>query len=276
MRHIVVNVDTTGASAVLAPFGITTPYDTVTDLHVEGGRVTQTLHDADLDLSAALIESDGESVTLTYDVTDAASSAIYPDRAFAPRQNRFTVAADDLAEASAQIAQSAGGGLAGIKALVAEAESRFSYAHPKTRFNDGTDAVPYLSCGLTPGSCIDINTYLVASLRAAGYEAAYLYGYFFPEERGGTTVDGHCWVATRHEGETLEWDIAHHIKADLGKTKPGLNPRPGRRVAVSHSMGHRYGDATGALMKILGEPQNLDTAMRPVETPIKIRMRPWT
>lgn len=80
----------------------------------------------------------------------------------------------------------------GIAALVAEAESRFDYAHLEQRFNDGTDSVPYLACGLTPGSCVDINTYLVASFRAAGYEAAYVYGYFFPAERGGCTDDGHC------------------------------------------------------------------------------------
>lgn len=273
MRHIVVEVDTKGANAVLAPCGITTPYDAVTDLRIKGGRIAETLHDTELDLMAVLVEPDGANLSFTYDVTDAPEGAFYPETAFVPRQNRFTIAATELAEASSQIAASAGGDIAGIEALVAEAESRFSYAHPKTRFNDGTDAVPYLSCGLTPGSCVDINTYLMASLRAAGYEAAYLYGYFFPEERGGTTVDGHCWVATRHEGQTLEWDIAHHIKAALGKTKPGLNPRPGCRVAVSHSMGHSYhGACDGELIKILGEPQNLDSEMKPIETQISIRL----
>jgi hypothetical protein len=60
-------------------------------------------------------------------------------------------------------------------------------------------------------------------VRAAGFEAAYLAGYFFPEERGGPTNDMHCWVVTRHAGEVLAWDIAHHMKADLGTVRPGPN-----------------------------------------------------
>jgi hypothetical protein len=115
--------------------------------------------------------------------------------------------------------------------------------------------VPFLGCGVAAGSCVDINTYLVASLRAAGYEAAYLYGWFFPAEKVDRCVDGHCWVATRHAGETLDWDIAHHIKAGLDPVRPALNPKPGRCVAVSHSMGHRYRLGDRAItLKLLGEP----------------------
>lgn len=92
-------------------------------------------------------------------------------------------------------------------------------------------------------------------MRAAGFEAAYLAGYFFPEERGGLTNDMHCWVVTRHAGEVLAWDIAHHMKAGLGTVRPGLNPRPGRRVAIGHSMGHRYRLPEGPLdLKLLAQP----------------------
>ncbi|MCJ7874867.1 transglutaminase-like domain-containing protein [Phaeobacter sp. J2-8] len=277
MKHLTVEIDTTSCAAVLVPNGIGTPYDKVVELNVIGGHITRVLSDAELGLSASLAVPDGAKMTVRYGVETAASGDLYPEAAFAPRQNQFTRAAAELATESRRIAEGAGRGQAGIEALVAEAESRFSYAHPEHRFTDGMDMVPYLSCGLTPGSCVDINTYLVAALRAAGYDAAYFYGYFFPEERAGITLDGHCWVATRHEGEILEWDIAHHIKTGLGATKPGLNPRPGKRVAISHSMGHRYGDlCDGSLIKILGEPLGLNADLRPVDADIIARLEPWT
>lgn len=260
---------------LLAPVGMATPHDTVTGFHVEGGRVAAVLLEAELGLCAALMEAEGEGVSLRYEVVRSAPGCPYPETAFAARDNRFTRPAADLVEASRAVAARAGGGEAGIAALVAEAECRFAYAHPERRFNDGHDAVPYLSCGATPGSCVDINTYLVASLRAAGYEAAYLYGYFFPAERGGITNDMHCWVVTRHGGAIREWDIAHHIKVGLGPTRPGLNPRPGIRVALGHSMGHRYRAADGPdLLKLLAEPVTLARDQEPRALPVAVRCDP--
>ncbi|MEO1239584.1 MAG: transglutaminase family protein [Pseudomonadota bacterium] len=255
MTRLDVTIKVLRDDLVLAPTGIVTPGRAVTGLTVTGGQVTSVLTEFELGLAAAVIAPQAETVTLSYEIEDEAAGWTYPEAAFLPRDNAHTRAASDLAEASRDIASRAGGGRAGIEALVAEAEARFEYAHPKVRFTDGEDAVPYLSCGLTEGSCVDINTYLVASLRAAGYEAAYFYGYFFPEERGGFTDDGHCWVATRHDGDVLDWDIAHHIKAGLGPTRPALNPRPGERVAVTHSMGHRYRHSGRMIdLKLLGEP----------------------
>ena len=179
----------------------------------------------------------------------------YPEAAFWPRRTRYTEAAEELAKAARRIAAGTNGGRAAIEGLVEEARARFTYGHPEARFNDGLEQVPYLSCGMTEGSCVDINTYLVAGLRAAGIEAAYLYGYFFPAERDGITNDMHCWVVTRRDGEVLEWDIAHHMKAGLDPVGPALNPRPGRRIALGHSMGHRYALPEGPLdVKLLAEP----------------------
>lgn len=260
MRGLTVDIAGPLGAPILAPTGITTPHQAITRLEVSGGRIHSIATEADLGLALALIEPEAgaEAIRLQYTIAPTPAGAGYPEAAFRPRATRYTTAAEDLAQASRDIAATAGGGLAGIEALVAEAEARFTYDHPEQRFNDGMDMVPYLSCGLTPGSCVDINTYLVASLRAAGYEAAYLYGYFFPRERGGITHDGHCWVATRLGGEILEWDIAHHLKAGLGATRPGLNPRPGDRVALTHSMGHRYALAGGELaVKLLGQPMQL-------------------
>ncbi|MGR3548932.1 MAG: transglutaminase domain-containing protein, partial [Roseovarius sp.] len=217
MRQLQIEVSGLEPGArLLAPAGMCSPQNAVTRASVTGGRIIDVALEAELGLAALWIEAADETVTLTHTLGSAPEAQDYPAAVYTPRVTRYTVAADDLAEASRTIATKAGGGRAGIDALVAEAEARFSYDHPEARFNDEAEAVPYLSCGTTPGSCVDINTYLVASLRAAGYEAGYVYGYFFPAEKGGTTHDMHCWVVTRHAGEVLDWDIAHHMKAGLG------------------------------------------------------------
>lgn len=273
MRGLSVSVAVDGDGHILAPTGTNTPYHAARGFEVTGGRIAHALTEADLGLEAVLIEPQADTVTLHYAMEPDPAGVGYPDAAFLPRDTAYTRAAQPLVEASRAIAQQAGGGRAGIEALVAEAEARFDYGHPDARFNDGTDAVPYLSCGLTPGSCVDINTYLVASLRAAGYEAAYFYGYFFPKERDGMTDDGHCWVVTRHGGEILEWDIAHHLKAALGPTRAALNPRPGARVAVTHSMGHIYPGPSGSIkLKLLGEPMRLPPGGVPVPVTLEARL----
>ena len=91
-------------------------------------------------------------------------------------------------------------------AVACATAERFTYGHPETRFNDGLNEVPALGCGLTEGSCVDINTYFIAALRAAGIEAGYVTGVFFPAEKGDHCDDGHCWVVTRIDGETREWE----------------------------------------------------------------------
>jgi hypothetical protein len=254
MRRLTVEIAGLESGArLLAPAGMATPAEAVAAASVTGGRIAAVLPEPELGLAALDIAAEGGPLTLSYEIAPGGPG--YPDIMFAPRATRYTTPADDLAQASVEMARAAGGGMAGIAALVAEAEARFAYAHPDVRFNDGTEAVPYLSCGLTPGSCIDINTYLVASLRAAGFEAGYVYGYFFPAEKGGVTDDMHCWVVTRHAGVVQHWDIAHHMKVGLGPARDALNPRPGWRVALGHSMGHRYGHGAGVVtLKLLAEP----------------------
>lgn len=277
MRTLTVNITGPVTDPVLAATGVATPHEAVSRLTVTGGRIDAVATEPELGLGAARIQPEGGPLALHYAIDDGAAGLVYPEAAFRPRATRYTTAAQSLVSASRATAQAAGGGQAGIAALVAETEARFAYAHPDRRFNDDTDAVPYLSCGVTPGSCVDINTYLVASLRAAGYEAAYIYGCFFPEERGGMTHEGHCWVVTRHDGETQEWDIAHHLKAGLGATRPGLNPRPGERVALTHSMGHRYALPEGDIaLKLLGMPMRLPAQGAPERLALEIRLSPAT
>lgn len=244
----------TADALLIAPVGAASALGSTASLTVEGGRVVEALTETETGQAALLIAPEGP-VTLRYRFAPSPAAPRWPEAAFAHRRNRYTEPAEALVEASQAIARAAGGGRAGLQALVEETRARFTYAHPESRFNDGHDTVPHLGCGVVAGSCVDINTYLIASLRSAGYRAAYLYGYFFPQDKGDWCVDGHCWVATEHEGETLEWDIAHHIKAGLHPVRPGLNPRGGRRTMISHSMGHRFRAGRGEIaMKVLGEP----------------------
>lgn len=163
-----------------------------------------------------------------------------PDRIGSRPDNRFTRPSAELREDVRRLVAGAGNQGAALRRIVDTTAERFDYGHPEMRFNDGTDDVPLLACGLTPGSCIDINTYLVSSCLAAGIPAAYMAGYFFPAERNGITNDMHCWVVTWAGGVQQEWDIAHHIKTGIGRVQPAYNPRRGTRYAMSFGRGHRY------------------------------------
>ncbi|WP_421853421.1 transglutaminase domain-containing protein [Oricola sp.] len=237
---------------LLAPVGIPTPYQTPSSFAVSHGRYELAGESGSGQMAAVIQPEPGAPVTLTYRFADHAGH--YPEELFRPRTSRFTRAADALVHDARRIADGAANGHAAIAAIVNDVAEKFSYGHPDVRFNDGLEEIPHLGCGLTEGSCVDINTYLIAALRAAGFEAGYVYGYFFPAEKGGTCNDGHCWVVTRHQGAVLEWDIAHHLKLGTREVCCGLNPKPGNRVAVAHSMGLEFAALGITGMKLLGEP----------------------
>lgn len=243
---------------VLIPCGIPTSLGGVSTLDVSGGDLVATTNERRSGQPAALVRPTGFEVTVRYALaspSQCGDTQRYPEAAFQPYASPFTDAATDLASASIKIAREAGGGRSAIRALIAEATERFTYDHPEQRFNDGLAEVPYLGCSIASGSCVDINTYLVASLRAAGIRAAYLYGYFFPQERDGYTVGMHCWVATSVDGILEEWDIAHHKKMGTDDISEGLNPKPGCRALIGHSMGHVYATPFGEVStKLLASP----------------------
>lgn len=243
---------------ILAPGGIASSLGGVSSVQVRGGDLMGTSFEQRTGQPALLIRPTAAEVAIDYELhepTDEEHTPRYPLEAFLPFPCMFTEAAAELADASIKIAREAGGGRKAVQALIDEASARFTYDHPQERFNDGHDEVPYLGCSVATGSCVDINTYLVASLRAAGLEAAYVYGYFFPEERNGFTVGMHCWVATRVEGVLEEWDIAHHKKMGTDTIGEGLNPKPGCRVVMGHSMSHQYQTPFGPVAtKLLASP----------------------
>ncbi|MEL6817291.1 MAG: transglutaminase-like domain-containing protein [Pseudomonadota bacterium] len=250
--RISVTIDTAKANGrrLLAPTGMTTPYQMPDGFSATGGTV-EFIFEANTGQAAALIAPTGDNVILQYQASNRAGA--YPEAMFKHRPNRFTRAANELVNDARKIADSAVDGHAAIQAIARDTAERFTYGHPEKRYYEGFDEIPHLGCGTTAGSCVDINAYLIAALRSAGFEAGYVYGYFFPKEKGGHANDGHCWVVTRHAGVTLEWDIAHHLKLGTRDICCGLNPKPGHRVALAHSMGHSFPALAIHDMKLLGE-----------------------
>ncbi|OIQ28662.1 MAG: hypothetical protein BM562_12730 [Alphaproteobacteria bacterium MedPE-SWcel] len=240
---------TPGTEVVLAP-GVATPHAAPIAAEVTGARLrlvaepTLAQH-----VMVLLPEAERVEVRLRY----ATSGPQYPEGMFAPRDSRFTRSAAALAGETRAIAEAAGGGRAGLQSIVSHVAGIFDYGHPETRFYDETDEMPQL-CSMEQGSCVDINAYLIAALRAAGYEAGYVYGVFVPEEKRSWAEDGHCWVVTRHEGLCEEWDIAHFLKMGRRDVAPGLNPRPGVRLPLAHSMGWTLPELGLRDVKLMGPP----------------------
>ena len=240
-----------GTTAVLAPGGITTPHGACTGCQIEGGAARE-ISEATTGTAAWAITPTPDRVTVTYRFDDSVT-APYPDAMFEHRPSRYTRFAEDLV-AEAEDAAGDRTGLDRAAAIACATAERFTYGHPEEKFNDGLDEIPALGCGLTEGSCVEINTYFIAALRAAGIEAGYVTGFFFPEEKGDRCTDGHCWVVTRIDGETQEWDIAHHLKLGTRDIRPGLNPKPGQRAALFHSMGLSFPELGISDLKALIEP----------------------
>ncbi|RKQ73356.1 transglutaminase-like domain-containing protein [Oceanibaculum indicum] len=261
-----------GALGLLVPCGISTNRQRLLSFEPPQGSRIRLLPDRDSDQMVAFVEApSADRLTLRYGF--AAETGGLSEQAFLSTDNRWSRAVRALAAEAETIARAAGYGRTGIQALVEATAAKFRYGHPAEKYYDGQDAIPHLGCGLTEGSCVDINAYLMASLRSAGYEAAYIAGYFFPRERDGLTNDMHCWVATRHEGEILEWDIAHHMKMGEARIAAAYNPKPGERWAVGYGLGHRFQlDDREVEMKLLAEPMWLLPDDRLADALLEIRV----
>ncbi len=252
------------AAFVLAPAGLDTPHGTCMDVAVTGGSASA-LTEAHTGQTALCIVPEASELTVTWHFSSG--SGAYPEAMFVHRKSRFTRFADALVHEANEAAGEREGLDRAIAIACATAE-RFTYGHPEAVFNEGLDEVPALGCGLVEGSCVDINTYFIAALRAAGIEAGYATGFFFPAEKRDHCEDGHCWVVTRIDGATQEWDIAHHLKLGTRTIAPGLNPKPGFRAACFHSMGIDFPSHGIMGLKALIEPIPLgETAPRNFAAP---------
>lgn len=233
---------------ILAPLGLSSAASACTGCTVTGGSVRR-LTEATTGQELLLVMPEADEVTFRYGFSG--QPAAYPDAIFQPAPSRFTRAADALVDEARQLAGQ-GDALERAIRLACGVAEKFTYAHPEARFNDGFDHVPHLGCGLTEGTCIDIHTYLVASFRAAGIEAAHIVGIYFRED--GSCSGGHCWAVTRIGAAAQEWDISHFLQIGRRDIGPALNPKGGFRVPVGYAMGLSLPQIGVAELKHLAEP----------------------
>lgn len=248
--RLTVTVRDPSPGRLIAPLGLRTPHLCPSDFRVVGAAF-RLQAEASTGQWVAVIDKDTETVRI--EIGYEPMQADYPEAMFAHRVNRYTQAAKDLAIEARSMAQAAGGSLAGLQAIVDHTCQQFTYGHADTAFYADSNEMPQL-CSMTVGSCVDINAYLIAALRSAGYDAGYVTGYFIPQERRDHTTDMHCWVVTRCDGVVQEWDIAHHLKMGVRDIQPGLNPKPGVRVPIAHSMGLTLPGLGMDEFKLLAQP----------------------
>ncbi|MGL4238457.1 transglutaminase-like domain-containing protein [Tabrizicola sp.] len=247
MKSDVISIELTdtaamhGAVALIAPLGIETEFQSFLALEAPRGWDATIVAERRSGQRAVVLKPPSPTDRAKLVHSFSSSGPGLSSDAYRPEGTPVTTAAAELAQEAQQIARSVGGGLAGIAAIVADTSARFSYGEVPLaeRWYFGQDAVPIVAC--TSGNCIDINTYLVAALRAAGYEAAYLTCYFFDNDPHGIASGMHCWVRTRHDGAIQDWDIAHFKKANRPDVSATMNPIPGRRFALAFGRDHVYG-----------------------------------
>lgn len=233
---------------VFAPAGVSSPQAECLGCTVTGGTLRR-LVEPSSGQEILLVEPDADEVAFRYGFSDHPGT--YPEAIFHPVPSRHTRVAPALAE-EARLLAGEGDDLTRATRIARAVAERFDYGHPEQKFTDGFDHVPHLACGLTEGSCVDIHTYLLASFRAAGIEAGYVNGYFFPDS--GECTSGHCWAVTRTGGQVQEWDISHFLQIGRRDAGPALNPKGGFRVPVGHSMGLGQPEIGFDDLKLLVEP----------------------
>ncbi|GAA6181475.1 hypothetical protein NBRC116594_29130 [Shimia sp. NS0008-38b] len=234
---------------LIAPIGFSTPDVAPVSLTVSGGE-SRFMFEVGTGQTVVEVTPTGEQISFQWMFERGGLD--YVESMFQPRDSRFTRAASELVgEVRALVCDMASDDEK-LRCLVDHVAGLFQYGHGNP-FYEGTNEMPQL-CTMTRGSCVDINAYLIACCRAAGIEAGYVTGYFIPEEKRSHTTDMHCWVVTRTDAGVQEWDIAHHMKMGVSEIAPGLNPKPGVRVAMSHSMGWTIPQLGLSDIKLLAEP----------------------
>jgi hypothetical protein len=166
-----------------------------------------------------------------------------PDWCWQLESNRYTEASGELANVALDICKDTTSQSEAVDKLMQHASEVFGYGHADQRFNDECDQVPNI-CGTTKGSCVDINTYLIACSRSLGIPVQYMAGYWIHPEKN-KTHDMHCWLMFKLDGVITYWDLAHHLKWGVKTLGPGLNPAGGRRVPMSMGRGLRFVTTVG-------------------------------
>ena len=228
------------AVALIAPLGIDTDFQRFHAFEAPDGWHTSIVAEQRTGQRAAILVPRDRNATAHIRHAFADVPSKLPGDAYIPEGTALAMAALELAVDARRIAAEAGGGRAGIQAIVSDTSARFDYGEVPAdqRWYYGQNEVPQVAC--TAGDCIDINTYLVAALRAAGYATAYLTCYYFDDNPAGIESGMHCWVRTCQDGVVEDWDIAHFKKVNRSDVAPALNPVPGKRFALAYGRDHLY------------------------------------
>jgi hypothetical protein len=162
---------------------------------------------------------------------------------FSPRETRFDQPSQALVEQiSSQFTQMEL--VERVPNIIQFIADHFQYGQRDIALGDDETAMPALECGLTFGTCVDMHTLAVAALRAIGVQAAYVMGGHVATTKQSSPT-GHCWINVRHEGVAHHWDISHHVQYGVKIITPELNPKPGRRFALSIGRGHVFAGQDG-------------------------------
>ena len=203
---------------------------------LDGLKKTACIHAENSQQKALLLKplTDNGKIEFRYGKDDSSA----PDWIWQTQSNRYTTASPELVQSALDLTCKCRDQMACVEALINHAAEMFGYGHPDERFNEGHELVPTL-CGTTKGSCVDINTWLIAASRSLGIEVQYLAGYWFGPDRF-ETPDMHCWLVFRINNKPVFWDLAHHLKWNVEPLAPGLNPAGGRRVLMSAGRGLQF------------------------------------
>ncbi len=185
--------------------------------------------------------SNGTAPAITY--TFETGDTDVPASIWDVQNNHLTVPDEELADLAQDLAKDARSEAETISLLMDYVAGVFGYDHPDQHFYEGLEKVPAV-CGTTKGSCVDINTFLLAAARSLSIRGQYIAGYWFHPDKV-ETLDMHCWLAFEPDGKLTFWDLAHHLKWGVETLGPGLNPAGGRRVAMSCGRGLQFETSYG-------------------------------
>ena len=216
-------------------------------LSTEGLQESQILQAKNSSIGAQCAKSktSGALLSVSYDFVpvSGADSGVLPADYWQVQDNKHTQASPELIEQVQSWVDPKSSQVQQLHDLIHNTADMFAYGHVEQRFTEGKAQVPSL-CGITNGSCVDINTFLIASARNLGIKVQYLAGYWFHPERSHTH-DMHCWLAFEVDMQMLFWDVAHHLKWGVADLHSSLNPAGGRRWLMSYGRGLEFDTPNG-------------------------------
>lgn len=262
---------TEGAADLLLALPFDTPEQTVADVATSGCLAVSEICATNSGQRALVLKVAAGGTPVVRITFDDRPSA-FPDWIFAPTGGAHETPSASLAALVNDLAPPALAPAERVWRIVRHVEARFTYGVRDVGLGDAEAAMPALSCDIHLGTCVDTHSYAVAALRAAGIEAAYVSGIFFPQ--GVTQArPGHCWFVVRAEGAPHHWDISHFLKYGLGPVTPVYNPRPGLRQALGSGRDVTFEGAEGpvTLSRVSGF-NGLTGALRGVPLPTLARL----